>query len=149
MRTKRLLSTIAAVVLCFAAMAQTETIGIDAASLKTAGGQPLNAKKANYNASIFAKSGDTLATFNFAADQAGYTLGTYNANNPAPATVSGRVNHAQNGYYATWHRMPNVAFLNSSSFSSNYPRFDQYFMKDYVSAIFTDTMSWGAFDDNG
>ncbi len=133
------------------AFAQTSKVATSnmAAKAKTVANIEATTANAGYNASIFAKDGDTMAAFYFAADDQGYTTGTFSSTNPAPAGVRGRTNHGQDGYFSTWHRIPNLAYMNSAAFTTNYPSFDQYFMKRYVTAVMTDTMGWGAFDDNG
>ena len=109
--------------------------------------------QAGYKASIFTKEvGDTLAEYHF-ANETGFTTGVYNSTNAAPATVEGRANHNQDGYFATWHRVDSADYeMNSAEYLQNYPSFSSSVyanFRRFVIAVMSPWAGWGINDSNG
>lgn len=107
------------------AFAQTNSVSIskskqDANQVKA---RTIDANNAiDYKASIFAKSGDTLVTWEF--DQAmasSVTSGTLSANDMIADTLVGNNAHGQNATFALWRRINDSASIYSTEFAATYP----------------------------
>ena len=75
----------------------------------------------DYKASIFAKAGDTLVTWEF--DQAmasSVNAGTIGQNDRIDDTLVGNSAHGQNATYAIWQRIPDSAYIFSDNFANTY-----------------------------
>ena len=131
------------------AFAQTNNVSIskskqDAALAKKAP----NAALVDYKASIFAKAGDTLVTWEF--DQAmasSVNAGTIGQNDRIDDTLVGNNAHGQNATYAIWQRIPDSAYIFSDNFANTYADMATY--TGLMNALAIRVSALNAGNDNG
>ena len=132
------------------AFAQTNTVSPMRQAEKIAMAAP-KAAPVDYKASIFAKDGDTIVTWNFAADQmTGISYGSnakVNASDVIDGEAVGSNAHTLTSNYTFWQRINDSASIHGDAFAAMYPSlqgttFVTLFLAPRVSAV-------NVGDDNG